>query len=374
MRHQIGSKSRTLTYDTLIVGAGVAGLSAAFALARRGASVALADGGHAGQSSWAGAGIVCPLMPWDYSEEMNQLALAGMAEWPAFAAALREKSGLDPEYWVCGMEVLSGSSPFSENPFELALDWCQKHDFYAEKQAGQRLWLPKVAQVRNPRLIAALSASIDALGGPILQNCKITGLKNQGRKVVSVLSDTHEFQAETFVLAAGAWSGLPMGSLAPPPHIRPIRGQMLLYAPGNHGLTHILYRNGVYLVPRKDGHLLAGSTLEETGFDASTTADALAHLQQAACDLLPTLRGQSPIRSWSGLRPGSPDNIPLIDRHPDFDNVWIHTGHFRYGVTMAPSSSRLLTELMLDEKPSIDPTPYSWQAALARNCPSSQSC
>lgn len=358
----------------MLIGAGVAGLSAAFALARRGASVVLADGGHAGQSSWAGAGIVCPLMPWDYGEEMNQLALAGMAEWPSFAATLREISGLDTEFWACGMEVLNGSAlSHSERKLGLILDWCQKHDFHAERHADH-LWLPSVAQVRNPRLIAALSAAIQTLGGHILQNCNITGLKNKGRRVISVLSDTHEYQADNFVLAAGAWSGLSIGSLVPPPQIRPVRGQMLLYAPGGHTLGHILYRKGVYLVPRKDGHLLAGSTLEDAGFDATTTVDALAHLHESACDLLPALRGQSPIRSWSGLRPGSPDNIPLIDRHPDFDNLWIHTGHFRYGVTMAPSSSRLLTELMLGETPSINPTPYSWQAALTRSWPSSQPC
>ncbi len=368
------------TSDVFVIGAGVAGLSAAHALLQRGANVTIADGGHAGQSSWAGAGIVCPLLPWDYGEDMNRMALAGMGAWPAFAAALRDTSGIDPEYWVCGMEVLGKTSPDypletpsplrgegAKTSTEAATSWCRAHGFAVETLPGNRLWLPNVAQVRNPRLIQSLSGSVSTLGGHVLHNCKIDGLKSRGRMLTSVLSGVTEYRADKFVLATGAWSGQALGQASPIPNIRPVRGQMLLYAPGSHALEHILYRNGLYLVPRRDGHLLAGSTLEDAGFDASTTPDALARLHESACGLLPGLRDHAPIKSWSGLRPGSPDNVPLIDRHPDFDNVWIHTGHFRYGVTMTPASSRLLVELMTGDAPFVDPAPYSWQAALARD-------
>lgn len=373
----------------MIIGAGVAGLSAAYALASQNIDVSVADGGHGGQSSWAGAGIVCPLMPWNYGEEVNRLALAGMRAWPQWAAALGEKSGIDPEFWACGMEVVVEdktyplpTSPLAEkglggvNPGTIQdiLAWCQSHSLAIQPMEGRRIFLPGVAQVRNPRLLDALTGSVKTLGGDILQNCKIDGLKSQGRTVTSVISGANEHRADAFVLATGAWSGLPLGQFAALPNIRPVRGQMLLYAPGSHTLGHILYRDGIYLVPRRDGHLLAGSTLEHVGFNAQTTADALASLHQAACDLLPELRGHSPIKSWAGLRPGSPDNLPLIDRHPDFDNLWIHTGHFRYGVTMAPASSRLLVELMLGEVSSPDPTPYSWQAALERHWPNEKPC
>jgi glycine oxidase len=286
------------------------------------------------------------------------------------------------------MEVLDGSHtpslPPSPQPSPIegegvranteAIHWCQAHHFAAEEKSGNRLWLPKVAQVRNPRLIQSLSGSISTLGGHVLHNCKIDGLKNQGRTVTSVFSNSAEYRADSFVVATGAWSGLPLGSFASVPNVRPVRGQMLLYAPGSHTLDHILYRDGLYLVPRKDGHLLVGSTLEDAGFDPVTTQEALARLHESACGLLPELHRQSPINAWSGLRPGSPDNIPVIDRHPDFDNLWIHTGHFRYGVTMTPASSQLLAELMLGETPLLDPAPYSWQAAQARNWPDGKPC
>jgi glycine oxidase len=153
-----------------------------------------------------------------------------------------------------------------------------------------------------------------------------------------------------------------------------MRGQMLLYPPGSHSLDHIILDNGFYLVPRLDGHLLAGSTVEDAGFEAVTTTEALKSLHQNACRILPSLKNHTPIKSWAGLRPGSPDNLPLIDRHPDFKNLWVHTGHFRYGVTMAPASSRLLAELISGETPFLDPTSYSWQAALKSNWHGATAC
>lgn len=351
-----------ISKDVLIVGAGVAGLSTAVSLARQGLKVLVIDRGATGQeSSWAGAGILCPLLPWDYAPPVNLLALSGMHAWPDWAEGLVELSGCDPEYWACGMEVWGSPSP------NMALAWCHEHNFPASTKQGNRLWLPSVAQVRNPRLINSLTSSVVALGGEVLTGFEISGLVQRGNKVISAVSGKIEYTADRFILATGAWAGQMLGALEPAPNIRPVRGQMLLYAPGSHSLDHILYQNGLYLVPRRDGHLLAGSTLEEVGFDARTTPEALKRLHETACDLLPTLRQHQPIRSWAGLRPGSPDNIPVIDRHPDYENVWVHTGHYRYGVTMAPASSRLLVELMLGKAPHLDPAPYSWQAALGRN-------
>lgn len=320
----------------------------------------LADHLQPGQSSWAGAGILCPLLPWNYGEAVNRLALAGMQAWPAWAAEASRLSGCDPEYWACGMEAHAGDAQ------EQALDWCRQHGFPAVGKPDGSVWLPAVAQLRNPRLVKALANAVSALGGRILPDCRISGLRQTGTKAVSAVAGQTEYAADVFVWAGGAWAGQALDHLAPVPNIRPVRGQMLLYAPGSHGLSHILYRDGLYLVPRRDGHLLAGSTVEDVGFSADTTPDILAKLHAAAGNLLPELSAHQPIRSWAGLRPGSPDNMPVIDRHPDYDNVWVNTGHFRYGVTMAPASSRLLAELMLDASPSIDPAPYSWQAALAR--------
>lgn len=349
-----------MSLGVFVIGGGVTGLSTAYALLQQGHGVTLADLGHAGQSSWAGAGILCPLLPWDYREATNRLALGGMQIWPDWADGIARHSSLDPEYWACGMEVLTGERQ------QAALDWCRAHDFPVQALAGGRVWLPGVGQIRNPRLIAALQASVAALGGKILPHCEIGGLRTQGRKVIAASSTQGEHSADVFVWAGGAWAGQALGEAPAVPNIRPVRGQMLLYAPGSHSLDHILFQGGLYLVPRRDGHLLAGSTIENAGFDACTTPEILQKLHEDACRLLPGLRAHQPIQSWAGLRPGSPDNIPVIDRHPEHDNLWVSTGHFRYGVTMAPASSRLLLELMLGLTPHLDPAPYSWQAAQQR--------
>jgi glycine oxidase len=141
---------------------------------------------------------------------------------------------------------------------------------------------------------------------------------------------------------------------------------MLLFKLEPGVLESILYRKGLYLIPRRDGHVLAGSTLEDAGFDKSTDIATLQRLHAEATELLPVLGSIQPIRHWAGLRPGSPDNIPVIGRHPDLENVFVNTGHYRYGVTMAPASAELLVDLMEDKSPVLDPAPYSWQAALER--------
>lgn len=345
-----------------IIGGGVAGLSVAYALLRQGQAVTVADHRQPGQSSWAGAGILCPLLPWDYEEAVNRLAFEGMRAWPDWAAALA-REGIDAEYWACGMEVVAEGLDS-----DAALAWCRQHDFPAGHLSENRLWLPDVAQMRNPRLVTALSTAVISLGGTILPERKITDLHMKDGRAVAALAGQSEYVADVFVWAGGAWAGQVLGGMAPVPNTRPVRGQMLLYAPGSHTLKHIVYRHdGLYLVPRRDGHLLVGSTVEDVGFDAGTTPEILHQLHEAACDLLPELCGHRPVRSWAGLRPGSPNNIPVIDRHPAYDNVWVNTGHFRYGVTMAPAGSRLLVELMLGLSPHIDPVPYSWQAALGRS-------
>jgi len=141
---------------------------------------------------------------------------------------------------------------------------------------------------------------------------------------------------------------------------------MLLFKQEPGMLNTILYRKGLYLIPRRDGHVLVGSTLEDAGFDKATDASTCQRLHVEAAELLPSLEGLQPIRHWAGLRPGSPDNLPVIDRHPDFDNVFVNVGHYRYGVTLAPASAELLTDVMEDTTPAVDPTPYRWEAARER--------
>ncbi len=362
-----------LNAHTLIIGAGVVGLSAGFELTRRNHSVTLLDRDLAGSgSSWAGAGIISPLPPWAYGEAVARLALAGMNGWGVWASELVSAGQTDPEYWRCGMVVLDDPAP------QEALDWCARHNLACETGDGiaqgalapamnnHSLWLPDVAQVRNPRLVRSLVEALQHMGGEVLADTPATGLITRGRQVEAIMTPHGQLRAERFIVSTGAWGGMGLGPLPGLEIIRPVRGQILLFGPGSHSLSSIFFQSGLYLVPRHDGHLLVGSTLEDAGFDTSTSPEILAGLRQAACAVVPSLAGHEPVQSWAGLRPGSPDNIPLIDRHPDFDNLWLNLGHYRYGVTMAPASAALLADLIDGRQPALDPSPYTWAAFSQR--------
>lgn len=358
--------------DVILLGAGVSGLSAGLELARRGIHVTLLDRGVlGGESTWAGAGILFPLLPWHYGEDFNRLALASLAHYPDWVSYLRSLSRTDPEYIASGLLVLP---PVGES----ARPWCAAHGIQcvmapadlpglAAPPPSDSLWLPQVAHVRNPRLARALAEAIRALGGHIEDNVAIEDVGMQDARLLSVRAGGKIYRADNFVLATGAWSGLPLANLPALSPIRPVRGQMLLYPPGSHHLQTIVYQDGFYLVPRKDGHLLAGSTVEFAGYAKETNAEARQHLHERAGRLLGGL--PDPIRHWAGIRPGSPDNLPIVGPHPDFANLYLNVGHYRYGVTLAPTCARLLADQMTGAVPELPAAPYSLNAALARTWP-----
>lgn len=330
----------------IIVGGGVAGLASAQRLLQQGAAVTLLERGVTGrESSWAGGGILSPLCPWDYPEEVTRLTHRSAAEFPVWTAALQAASGIDPEYERSGMLVLP--------PFDAvaAQQWCKAHAVPLQllevadilpAGAGQALLLPEVAQVRNPRLVQALRQQVLALGGRIVEQCAVQGLLTEKGRVRALATSCGEQRAERYIVTAGAWSREVLGPYALQLDIRPIRGQMLLFKFETPPLRHIVLQDSLYLIPRCDGHLLVGSTLEDAGFDKSTTAEARDMLWQRAQRLLPALRDMPLVRHWSGLRPAAPGNIPTIGRHPQLENLYLNSGHFRYGVTMAPASVEIL--------------------------------
>jgi glycine oxidase len=327
--------------SVLIIGAGAVGCLSALVLAQRGWQVTIVDrGALGGEASWAGGGILFPLLPWDYSDPVNQLALAGAARYPQLCEELRDTTGINPEYQACGMRVLP---PFDERT---ALAWCQAHGLEAELQQGE-LWLPQVAQVRNPRLMQSLKAKLQMLGVVLYEHTELLPLQAESGNVTGWRSQNgRNFAANAYVLTAGAWSRPLLGAHVLPVELKPMRGQMLLYRLPPNALENILFQDDFYLIPRLDGHILAGSTVEDVGFDKSTTAEAARELAAKAHALLPQLADAPLLRHWSGLRPGSPENQPVIARHPGLDNLYLNTGHFRYGVTMAPESAHRLTELL----------------------------
>ena len=139
----------------------------------------------------------------------------------------------------------------------------------------------------------------------------------------------------------------------------PVKGQMILYKCAADFLPRMVLAKGRYAIPRRDGHILIGSTLEHSGFDKTPTDEALESLRASAAELLPELADMQPVAHWAGLRPGSPEGIPYIGPVPGFDGLWLNTGHYRNGLVLAPASCRLLADLMSGREPIIDPVPYA---------------
>ncbi len=341
--------------DFLIIGAGVIGLSTAYELSLSGASVTVIDRGQVGlESSWAGAGVLSALLPWDYPLSVNRLTSLGAALYPQWVAELETASGLNAEYDVCGMEVLP---PFDAG---VALDWCAQNSVRAEMKSGNKLWLPDVAQVRPPRLIAALKQALLNRGVEIREGVEVLQLETESGRVSGAFTQAEHLYASQYVLTSGAWINNLLNNIHISNGLHPVLGEMLLFKSQPGRLKHIIYGNGKYAVPRRDGHILVGSTLEETGFAKRITDAAKRELHDAGAAMFAPLAKLQPIGHWAGLRPGSKDNIPLIDRHPTWGNCYINTGHFRYGLTMAPAAAKLLLSKITGDKPLIPQEPYTY--------------
>lgn len=199
-----------------------------------------------------------------------------------------------------------------------------------------------------------------ARGVRLLEHTEVISIDVMHERVVSISTNQGKHFADTFITCAGAWSQGVLANTPPSKTIKPMRGQMLLFKAPVGTLPTIIYQQGIYLIPRLDGHILVGSTVEDVGFDKSTNLVTRNQLADAAFAMLPALRNAEFIQHWSGLRPGSPDNIPTIARHPEIANLYVNAGHFRYGVTMAPISADLIAELILGQTPSIDLSAYQW--------------
>ncbi|BBP01208.1 FAD-dependent oxidoreductase [Sulfuriferula nivalis] len=340
---------------TIIIGGGIIGLATAFRLAAKGAQVTIVERNTCGaESSWAGGGILSPLMPWQYAPEVNALCNAGIARYADWVAEIQTCSGIDPEYWVSGMHVLA---PFDKAAAQV---WCEANN-WQYKLDDSELWLPDVAQVRNPRLIKSLRAAVLARGVRLVENTEIINIDIANNCVKSITTQKGKLFADTFITCAGAWSQQVLASTPPIKTIKPMRGQMVLFKAPVGTLQSVMYQQGVYLIPRLDGHILVGSTVEDVGFDKATDSKTREQLATAAFAMLPALRNAEFIQHWSGLRPGSPDNIPTIARHPEIANLYVNAGHFRYGVTMAPISADLIAELISGHTLSMDISAYQWR-------------
>jgi glycine oxidase len=362
--------------EIVVIGAGLIGMMCARELAQAGARVTLLERGEAGrESSWAGGGILSPLYPWRYPDAVSVLARWSQRAYPALIEALHAETGIDPERLDSGLLILDAqeqaAAQYWAARFEARLELCDGERVQELEPAlglavREALWLPEVGQVRNPRLTQALRGAVLHAGVQLREHTAVQSLRITAARIQGVETAGGFVPAERVVVAGGAWTaGLLVDTgLALP--VEPVRGQMLLFRAAPELLRHISLYQGRYVIPRRDGRVLVGSTLEWAGFDKSTTAAAREDLRQAALQLVPALADCPVEQHWAGLRPGSPSGIPWVGPHPHCAGLYLNVGHYRNGVVLGPASVRLLVDQLLERPSFTSPEPYLFENAMIK--------
>jgi glycine oxidase len=353
--------------NVAIIGAGVIGLGIAWRLALRGVPVAVFDRGASGAgASHAAAGMLAACAEAEPGEEaLVTLGRASQARWPAFAAELKQASGVDVGLRSEGTLVVAltsddqarlGHQLVFQQKLGLPLQWItaaetrRREPHLAGKLAGA-VFSPEDTQVDNRKVAAALRIAAEAAGASISEHQAVKTISNDAGRVNGiVLADGRKVAADVVVLAAGAWSRS-IDGLAPElrPPVRPIKGQMLALRmdPAAPLLTHVVWAPGAYLVPRLDGRLLVGATVEEKGYDTSLTAGGILTLLEAAWRVVPAVEELPIDEMWVGHRPGSRDDAPILGTGL-IDGLIYATGHHRNGILLTPITADAIAELVLE--------------------------
>jgi len=358
-----------------IIGAGVIGLGIAWRLASR-AVVSVFDRGKAGSgASHAAAGMLAACCEAEPGEEaLIALGRDSQARWPAFAEELLRSSGIDVELRREGTLILALTADDQatlahglefQQKLGLPLEWISaaatraKEPHLAGKIAGA-VFSPQDHQVDNRKLAQGLRIVAEAAGAKIYEERPVKEISVQGGRANGVVfEDGTRAEADIVVLAAGAWSRS-IGGLPPDrrPPVRPVKGQMLSLRMDAAAplLQHVLWAPGAYLVPRRDGRLIIGGTVEEKGFDQTITAGGMLTLLEAAWRAIPAIEELPVDEIWVGHRPGSRDDAPILGRAP-LDNLFYATGHHRNGILLAPVTADAMAKLILDDvvEPAIKP-------------------
>ncbi len=344
--------------DAVVVGAGLIGLAIAFELAERGAAVRILDRSEpGGAASWAGAGMLAPYTEDLGTDALLQLCASSLRDYPAFVERIRAASGIDPHLRLAGVvhaafeEAELDSLRRRARALRDAGIACDALDRPALLRAEP--WLGSHAIggiltvgegcVDNRRLGRALAAACGTRGVRIERSAFVR-VECDARRVLGVHTEAGFVGAAVVVNACGAWAAALAGS--PPqcvPPVAPVKGQMVALAAPSGLVRRPAWVPGAYLVPREDGRLLVGATVESAGFDERVTAGGVEALLLAALAAAPSLGDFALTESWAGLRPGTPDGLPILGRTA-IDGFLLATGHFRNGILLAPATARLIAD------------------------------
>ncbi len=359
------------TADVIVVGAGVIGIAVAYELCRRGARVLIVDGRGAAQgATQASAGMLAPHTEVEDCERLWRLGVRSLEMYAAFVERVREESGVDVEYRQCGSLHFSVTDAGAERLHTAAVRLASAGVGTQSLDGRQVPDLePNVEQDVTAALLVPSHGYVAAgmLAHALLAAGTTRGLRMQAERVVRISAqptgvrvDTQEqsIHAPSVVIAAGAWVSrvIVEGDSVIP--VRPVRGQLLQLEWPAPPLSRIVWGPDCYLVPWNSGTVLVGATVEEAGFDERATTAGVRDLLEAACDTVPQAWQAAFAGVRVGLRPGTPDALPVIGASPHVPGVFYATGHFRNGVLLAPITATLVADLVLGQPSDTDLTPF----------------
>jgi glycine oxidase len=374
-------------FDAIVVGGGVVGLACAWRAARRGVRVRVLERDQAGAgASGVAAGMLAPAGEAAWEEnELGRLAVASARAWPSFTAELAEDSGSDVGYQACGaMHVALDRDEAEElrrrfelmDSLDVGVEWVRSsaarelEEGLAPACAGG-IVAPREAAVDPDLLIPALRTAVEHRGGQVFEQAEVTEvLASAGRLTGVVTGDGREHHGDHVILATGAWAGAApwLPPFARPP-VRPVKGQILTLRgdPERPACRRIVVAERAYLVPRPDGRLVVGATVEERGFDVRVTAGGVHELLREAYRAIPEVAELELVETRAGLRPGTPDNAPLLGPGA-MDGLVLATGHYRNGMLLAPVSAESIAALLAGdplppEAEAVHPGRFEGQAA-----------
>jgi glycine oxidase len=368
---------RRESYDAAVIGGGLIGLSAAWRAAERGLSVLVLERSEPGAgASGVAAGMLAPVTEAEFGEEaLLWLAVASRGLWPAFAAELEERSGRSTFFRESGALVVAADRDDVEelrrlHEFQrrLGLDteWlspreCRRLEPGLAPRVAGGVLAHSDAQADPAAVNQALAAAFHGAGGELVSSAEVEAIETAGGRVIGVrLAGGARVRARRVVLAAGAWSAA-LDPAGEGPPVRPVKGQILelrVRDAMREPIERIVRSPRCYLVPRGDGRLVLGATVEEQGFDTALTAGGVHRLLEAAWELVPEIEELEISRARAGLRPGSPDNAPVIGPGEVEGLIWA-SGHYRNGVLLAPITARAVAALLADEPLPAEVLPFS---------------
>ena len=371
-------------YDVIIVGGGLIGSSIAFELSSEKLRVALLDRQEPGrEASWAAAGMLAPGPDSSDATALVPLGIESLRLYPEFVAAIEKASVNSTDFTRTGtFEVFRGPRAEAQRDAMVAefrrlaigaeaisLNDARKHEPSLATHEGAIAWLPDEATIDPRLLIESVLAAARQSGAEIRANCAVNALLYEREACAGVIAGGQKIAAKQVIIAAGSFCSTindaaheansqrttQLRQYAP---VHPVRGQMLALRSETVQLKKVLRSQHGYLVPRRDGRIIAGSTLENAGFAKQVTPQGVRQILDAALDLAPALIDAKIVEEWSGLRPGTPDLLPIIGP-TDITGLWLATGHYRNGILLAPATAKIMRDWIVTGKSNFNAESFS---------------